>query len=138
MLIRKTRSTLSVSLSWGAIWLISSPSSIKPVREPFTNQGWTPGRFSGFGRRVECEAVYAVAKTRGVVNTEKAGVIDVDKVKVGYSVIAAELFKQGSGIDKQFVMVTCEPGVLNIRGLSFTKWVVSPMSWASAKRSWLK
>ncbi len=59
---------------------------------------------------------YAVAESRRVVNPEEAGVVGVDEVKMGYPVIAVELFiHMGVVRAEQCVAVSCEPGVLNIR-----------------------
>ena len=56
-----------------------------------------------------------VAESRRVVDTQKAGLIDIDEVQVRYPVIIVEFFKYGGGKGQQGVSVFCEPGVLNVR-----------------------
>jgi hypothetical protein len=74
-----------------------------------------PGWFCGAGCGFECEAGYSVAESRRIMDSQKAGLIDIDEVQVCYPVILTELFKYRGGKGQQGVAVFCEPGVFNIR-----------------------
>jgi hypothetical protein len=54
------------------------------------------------------------AASRRVMDSQKAGLIDIDEVQVCYPVIIVEFFKYGGGKRQQGVSVFCEPGVLNV------------------------
>ena len=61
------------------------------------------------------DAGYVVAESRRIMDSQKAGLINVDEIQVCYPVILVELFKYGGGQGQQGVAVFCEPGVLNVR-----------------------
>jgi hypothetical protein len=63
------------------------------------------------------EAVYVVAETQRVVDSQKAGAVGVDEVEVCYLIVSAEVCKQRGGVVKQSVTVFCKPDILDV-------WVV--------------